>query len=100
MKILIQSIIEVQAEHEHPISKPSNFCPECGKAISKSEILEKYVCSKCRCVVEEKDKFCFMCGADVSKMDSPQYYHKNQELDKATFSERIELKGIDKGKVK
>jgi rRNA maturation endonuclease Nob1 len=99
MKKLIQSLKESQVPHIHTVLKPSRFCPECGESIVRIEIHEKYVCSKCRVFVNEKDKFCFMCGGDLQKKGT-EYWDNNQELDKAAFSERILTCGIDKRNIK
>jgi len=61
-KIKLENIVQKSVAHEHKYNALDLYCPECGQAVKQNAIATTYVCSGCRHIVLETDKYCRFCG--------------------------------------
>jgi len=56
-------------------------------------IIEKYVCGKCRHIVEKTDKYCWKCGELLVDSGKLEHYYKGEQLTDTQFKEELEQFG-------
>ncbi|MDD5510921.1 MAG: zinc ribbon domain-containing protein [Dehalococcoidales bacterium] len=94
----LQIIKAKQKAHPHITpDRKTMFCPECGESLHDIQIINEYVCSGCRFVVGESDKFCWHCGEELKGLSEVHYWCNNNELDHEAFknlADALKLKGV------
>lgn len=56
----------------------------------EEQLVEEYVCSNCRHLVEATDTACWQCGEKLEPSGEIEHYHKGVKLSVAQFKKELE----------
>lgn len=64
---------------KHTNPEHHSYCPECGEELQAEQTIIESVCSSCRHLVGEEDKFCWQCGVPLENTFITEHYNTEGE---------------------